>query len=183
MDSWTTQTHTFHDILIQDAPGKNHCAKRKRHDLCGRCVDQSNRSSPPPAEADEEVAAPDPTKDPLPNCPNAPVAPIAPPPGFCCCDCCPDPHIPAWAFSFSKSFIDLLAPVPPAAGLLPVDDPSDMDHKSSKLLLGFGFAAPLKDAAMVGAIAGVELVRMGSEVGDMVVGRMGGEVAPPNTDV
>jgi len=59
-----------------------------------------------------------------------------------------------------------------------------MDHKSSKLLLGFGFAAgPLENACMVGAMAGVELVRIGGDVGDILVGRIGGEVGPPNIDV
>jgi hypothetical protein len=59
-----------------------------------------------------------------------------------------------------------------------------MDHKSSKLPLDFGFAAPnAVEREVVGAMAGVELVRMGGEVGDMVVGRMGGDVAPPNSDV
>lgn len=88
--------------------------------------------------------------------------------------------MPACAFSFSRSFIDLLAPGPTVA----VEDPSDMDHKSSKLLLGVAFATPLEDAAMVGAIVGVELfARTGGEVDDIVVGRMGGEATPPNIDV
>jgi hypothetical protein len=69
--------------------------------------------------------------------------------------------------------------------LLPVvEDPRDIDHKSSKLLLGFGFAAPkAADADEVGAMAGVVLVRMGGDAGDIVVGRIGGDVALPNTDV
>lgn len=52
-----------------------------------------------------------------------------------------------------------------------------MDHKSSKLLLGFA-------AAGVGAIvAGVDPVRIGGEAAAIEVGRIGGEVmgwlAPP----
>jgi hypothetical protein len=50
-----------------------------------------------------------------------------------------------------------------------------MNHKSSKLLLGFGFAAAAAaEVDVVGAVAGVELVRIGGDVGDM---------APPNIDV
>ncbi|SRR6266851_5148189 len=40
------------------------------------------------------------------------------------------PHIPAWAFSFSRSLI-LFAPAAPPPGLLAVPEPSDIVHKSS----------------------------------------------------
>jgi len=81
--------------------------------------------------------------------------------------------------------MDLLTPVEAVAGLLLLaEDPRDIDHRSSKLVLDFGFAAPgAVDVNVVGAIAGVELVRIGGEVGVMAVGRMGGEVAAPNIDV
>jgi hypothetical protein len=76
----------------------------------------------------------------------------------------------------------LLAVAPAAVALLLLaEGPRDMDHKSSKLLLGFGFAPA--DGAVAGAMAGVEPVRIGGEVGAMVVGRMGGDVTPPNVAV
>lgn len=73
------------------------------------------------------------------------------------------PHIPASAFSFVKSFMVLT----PVAGLAVAADPSDIDHKSSKLLLGL---------AAAGAAAGVEPARMGGETGVMEVARIGGDI-------
>lgn len=74
------------------------------------------------------------------------------------------PHIPASAFSLVKSLMVLL---PPVAGLAVADDPSDIDHKSSKLLLGL---------AAAGAAAGVEPARIGGEVGVIEVARIGGDI-------
>lgn len=46
--------------------------------------------------------------------------------------------------------------------MLVADEPRDMDHKSSKLPLGF-------------AAAGVDPARIGGEAGDIDVARMGGD--------
>lgn len=82
------------------------------------------------------------------------------------------PHIPASAFSLVKSFIVL----PPVVGLVVADDPSDIDHKSSKLLLGL----------VAEGAAGVELARIGGEVGATAVARIGGDIGllpEPKSDV
>ena len=66
--------------------------------------------------------------------------------------------------------------LPPVAGLVVTEGPSDIDHKSSKLLLGL---------AAAGA-AGVELARIGGEVGVIEVARIGDDIGlllEPKSDV
>jgi len=104
---------------------------------------------------------------------------------------CPDPQIPACACSFSRSLIDFGAP---AAGALLVDEPSDIDHKSSKFALDAGFDATAPTGGEVavrdGASAGVSEdcdgnigFCMGAAVGEMYGVRAGedtaGDAAPP----
>lgn len=56
---------------------------------------------------------------------------------------CPDPQIPACAFSFSRSLIDFPNPDNEAGDFAPDDallaEPSDIDHRSSKFALAAGF--------------------------------------------
>ena len=87
-------------------------------------INHSNKSSVPPLDC---------VTDDDPNAPDA-LPLFTPLPEF--------PHNPVNAFSFSRSLIDL-----PAAALagLPVPDPSESDHRSSKFELGFaaGAAPPM----------------------------------------
>jgi hypothetical protein len=85
--------------------------------------------------------------------------------GFPCCT--EEPQIPAEAFSFSKSFIDLADAV--AAAVDFVDEvPSDMLQRSSKL--------PPLDLA---GVAGVDLIDPGDVTFDLGGGDVG-EMTPEN---